>query len=118
MVLITPTADGLLVWRKFIDDSGQSGINCAIFRYERPGPAAPLASELLLDAMALAWRRWPGERLYSYINPRKIRSANPGACFKAAGWQLVRDAGGEPLLTKKRRLLILECLPGWIGGVQ
>jgi hypothetical protein len=117
MVLITPTGDGLLVWRKFIDDSGQTGVNCAIYRYERRAADAPLASLLLLDGMALAWRKWPGERFYTYINPRKVKSANPGYCFKAAGWSLVRGVDGKPVLTKRRRLLVLEAMPDALTGI-
>ena len=34
VVLRTEQADAIWVWRKFIDDSGQQGINCAVFRNE------------------------------------------------------------------------------------
>ena len=51
--------------------------------------------------MAAAWRRWPGARFYTYVNPRRVRSVNPGFCFKAAGWRLCG-------ITKTRRLLVLE----------
>src|SRR6185437_9114271 len=34
VVLRTERADALFVWRRFIDDSGQGGINCAVFRNE------------------------------------------------------------------------------------
>jgi hypothetical protein len=97
MALITPEADAIFVWRKFIDASGNKGINCAVFRNEGPR----LSSYLIREAMARARSRWPGERLYTYINPRKIRSVNPGCCFKKCGW---REAGR----TKKRNLIVLE----------
>lgn len=98
MVLITPGLDALFVWRKFKDDSGQQGINCAVFRNE----SDRLASELILEAEAFAWRRWPSEtRLYTYVNDRKIRSRNPGYCFIRAGW---KRCG----ITKWNRLLIFE----------
>jgi hypothetical protein len=32
LVLRTRDADAIFAWRKFIDDSGQTGINCAVFR--------------------------------------------------------------------------------------
>ncbi len=83
MVLITPDALALFIWRKFISDDNQEGINCAVFRNEGPR----LSSWLILDAERLAWERWPQERLYTYINPRKIRSINPGCCFLKAGWK-------------------------------
>lgn len=101
-VLITENCAALFVWRKFIDDSGQQGINCAIFRNEGGG----LSSSLILDAEEIAWRKWPRERLYTYVNAKKIRSTNPGACFKIAGW---RECG----ITKRRKLVILEKLYEW-----
>jgi hypothetical protein len=100
MVLLTGDCQALFVWRKFIDGGGQRGVNCALFRNE----GLWLSSTLILEAEDLAWARWPGERLYTYVNPRKVRSANPGYCFKAAGWRLCG-------VTKSRRLLILEKLP-------
>jgi hypothetical protein len=97
LVLLTPCLRALFVWRKFRSLDLQSGVNCAIFRNEGAG----LSSDLILEAEARAWRRWPGERLYTYVNPRAVKSANPGFCFKAAGWSLCG-------ITKERRLLILE----------
>lgn len=100
MVLLTPCARALFVWRKFISKDQQDGVNCAIFRNEGAG----LSSELIRAAMALAWCRWPAERFYTYVNPRRVRSANPGYCFKQAGWRLCG-------VTKTRKLLVLEVLP-------
>jgi hypothetical protein len=98
MVLVSEDADALLVWRKFIDASGNQGVNCAIFRNEGP----VLSSTLIREADALAWARWPGQRLYTYVNPRAVRG--DGACFKHAGW---RRCGR----TAKRRYVVLEHLP-------
>lgn len=97
MVLTTPCRRALFVWRKFISADGQQGINCAIFRNEGAG----LSSDLIRQADALADDRWPGERHFTYVNPRKIRSSNPGFCFISAGW---RKCG----ITKKRKYTILE----------
>jgi len=83
MVLLTPDNKALFVWRKFIDKSGQQGVNCAVFRNEG-NPI--LSSSLIKEAVKLARKRWPHERFYTYINPKKIKSTNPGYCFKAAGW--------------------------------
>lgn len=99
MVLLTQDCRALFVWKKFIDKSGQQGINCAIFRNE----GDILSSELILEAEGLARQRWPGQRLYTYVNQRKIKSPNPGYCFKAAGWQYAGQ-------TKSKRLHILEKL--------
>lgn len=105
MVLLHAAADALCVWRKFISDAGQSGVNCAVYRNESPSRA----NDLLRAAMALAWARWPGERFYTYVDPAGVppitRASRPtwGHCFYQAGW---RFAG----LTKKR-LHILEAFP-------
>lgn len=32
-------------------------------------------------------KKWPGERFYTYVNPKKVKSTNPGYCFMAAGWK-------------------------------
>ena len=100
MVLLTADCRALFVWRRFIDDSGQQGVNCAVFRNE----GDELSSRLILEAEQLAWQRWPGERLYTYVDPRKVASANPGYCFLKAGW---RRCG----YTKRHKLLILEKPP-------
>lgn len=100
-VLLTDDGAALFVWRKFVDDSGQTGVNCAIFRNEGP----VLSSDLIREAMAIAWQRWPGQRFYTYVDERKVRSANPGYCFKMAGWRVCGRS-------KSRDLLILEALPG------
>lgn len=100
MVLMTADSRALFVWRKFIDKSGQSGINCAVFRNE----GDQLSSALILEAEQMAWTRWPGERLYTYVNARRIKSPNPGYCFKKAGWNVCGK-------TKSRGLVILEKTP-------
>lgn len=100
MVLLTPCAKAMFVWRKFICADGQQGVNCAVFRNEGAG----LSSDLIREAVRLAWERWPGERLYTYVNSRKVRSQNPGCCFLKAGW---RKCGQ----TKWNKLLVLELLP-------
>ena len=103
MVLLTPCARALFVWRRFISKdttTGRDDVNCAVFRNEGAG----LSSALITGAMSLAWQRWPGRRLYTYVNPRRVRSQNPGFCFISAGW---RRCG----VTKTRRLVILEVLP-------
>ncbi len=100
MVLLTACASALFVWRRFRSLDGQTGVNCAIFRNEGAG----LSSELIIAADLAAWQRWPGERHYSYVNPRRVRSSNPGFCFLKAGW---RKCG----VSKCRNLTILEILP-------
>ena len=85
MVLLTPEIDALFVWQvsTVIRLDGQKGVRCSVFRNE--GPLR--SSDLILEAEELAWRRWPGERLFTYVWPAKVKSVNPGYCFKMAGWR-------------------------------
>ncbi|HEX8184350.1 MAG TPA: hypothetical protein VF747_06355 [Blastocatellia bacterium] len=99
-VLLTAACDALFVWRKFISDDGQQGINCAVFRNE----GQILSSTLILEACELAWEKWPNQRLYTYVNPRKIRSTNPGYYFLKAGFV---KCG----VSKRSKLVILERYP-------
>ena len=95
MVLRTAACDAIFVWRKFISMDDQTGVNCAVFRNEGP----MRSSDLIRSAMDMAWRRWPQQRFYTYVNSSRIRSANPGYCFKAAGWRKVGET--------KKKLVIL-----------
>lgn len=96
IVLRTGDGDAMFVWRNFIDASGEEGVNCAVFRNESPH----LSSELIQQADAIADFVWPGERHYTYVNQKAVRSRNPGFCFVAAGWRRCgRTKGG---------LLVLE----------
>ena len=97
MVLRTPDGQALWVWRKFISGDGQRGLNCSVFRNE----SGALSSMLILAAEDMAWRRWPKQRCFTYVNAKKIKSNNPGYCFEKAGW---RKCG----VTKWNKLIILE----------
>ncbi len=102
LVLLTPDARALFVWRKFKSDAGEIGVNCAVFRNERT--TAGRSSDLILAAKEIAWQRWPGERLYTYVDPSKVRhKRDPGRCFLRAGFKVCG-------LTKSGKL-ILEAFP-------
>ena len=75
----------------------QYGVMCSIFRNE----STVLSSLLIEEACQLAWQRWPGKRLFTYVWDTKVKSVNPGYCFKVAGFKTCgRNADG--------RLSILE----------
>ena len=97
IVLLTEALNALFVWRKFKCADGQQGVNCAVFRNE----SDVQSSELIMEAEKVAWHRWPGERLFTYVNARKVKSQNPGYCFMRAGWQKVG-------ITKWNKLVILK----------
>lgn len=82
--------------------NGLDGWTCTIFRNE----GLTLSSELILDA-----ERAFGEFGYNigpdgfltYVWDCKVASANPGFCFKCAGWSSVgRSADGRKTLLQKR----------------
>ena len=77
---------------------GQSGVNCAIFRNE----SARKASEIILEAEDWAQRKWGRQRLYTYVDPRKVKGNPPGNCFLRAGWRFMRlSKSGQHLLAKE-----------------
>lgn len=113
MVLLTQDCQALWVWRRRPEglavnprgyDDGQRGVMCSVFRNEGP----LLSSDLVAEASALAWDRWPGKRLFTYVDGGKTAGRrgkrNPaGYCFRAAGWE---ECG-----VTKGGLVILEKLP-------
>jgi hypothetical protein len=101
LVLRNAEASVLFVWmfpdpQYRMDD--QTGYNCAIFRNESPR----LSSEIILEAEGMAFEKWGPARMYTYIDPAKVKSRNPGYCFKVAGWRFVRvTPSGKHLLVKE-----------------
>jgi hypothetical protein len=104
MLLLTVTCDALFGWQysTIPRSNGEEGVNCTVFRNE----GSVRSSDLIREACALAWQRWTGARLFTYVNPKAVRSSNPGYCFLRAGW---RKCG----VTKWNKLLILEMKPEW-----
>lgn len=91
----------LFVWmfpRPELRMDGQVGYNNAIFRNE----SSRLSSDIILEAEQAAIAKWGPNRAYTYIDPRKVRSVNPGCCFKKAGWIHEKTTGdGKHLLVKQ-----------------
>jgi hypothetical protein len=84
---------------------GQTGYNCAIFRNE----SRRRSSDIILECEAIAVDRWGPNRMYTYVNPEKIRSANPGYCFKQAGWVNARNGDGSIRVSKTGQHLLEKC---------
>ena len=100
IVLLTEDEKALFVWHynsvKRWDK--QTGVNCSIFRNE----SKYLSSFLILEAEKWVLEKWPEcERLFTYVDSGKIKSENPGFCFKKAGW---KPCG----ISKVNKLHILE----------
>lgn len=85
--------------------NGLDGWTCTIFR--NTGPV--LSSELILDAeKALEGRTVGPDGLLTYVWDRKVRSINPGCCFKKAGYRAVGRSAD------KRKTLLQK--PAWPSG--
>lgn len=104
ILLIGTDGKAIFAWKKQkYSQNGQAGINCTIFRNEHDAEEKFYlqSSDMILQAEEIAWARWPGERLFTYVAPGKIKSTNPGCCYKKAGW---KKCG----ITKARKYLIFE----------
>lgn len=82
--------------------NGLDGWTCTIFRNEGPR----LSSELVLAAeeflVGLAVTIGP-DGLLTYVWDNRIKSLNPGCCFKKAGWRRIgRSADGRKTLLQKK----------------
>ncbi len=89
IVLLTAAADALFVWRfQQIRDDQQVGVNCSVFRNE----GIVRSSQLITEACEVAWDKWPGERLFTFIDPAKVKPTirrgeqTWGFCYRKAGW--------------------------------
>ncbi len=94
VVLRNPEGTWLFVWQKSkyrLDN--QTGWNCSIFRNE----SKRLSSEIISKC-----EEFVEGRKYTFINPHKIKSSNPGCCFKKAGWKRKGTTqGGLIILVKE-----------------
>lgn len=108
IVLLAHTLDAVFGWWRPHPASGLQSMNkldgwtCTIFRNE----GQTLSSLLILDAELVFAEQGLDvgpDGLLTYVHPRKIRSTNPGCCFKHAGYRhegySVRDK--KPLLRKR-----------------
>lgn len=120
--IVLLTFDGLAVfgwWRPHPNAgikqmNGLDGWTCTIFR--NLGPT--LSSELILDAeLALAGRECGPDGLLTYVCDGKIRSPNPGYCFKMAGYRVSgRSADRKKTLLQKAfspPAALVPALPLW-----
>jgi hypothetical protein len=76
----------------------QTGYYCSIFRNE----SERKSSEIILECEEIALKRWGPGRMYTFIDPTKIKSCNPGYCFKVAGWKFKGlTKSGKHILVKE-----------------
>jgi hypothetical protein len=90
LVLVSPCERALWVTRCNTDRGNADGLDCYRCMYFR-NEGAGLSSTLIRDAMELTERLWgppPPDGWVTWVDASKVASANPGYCFKLAGWQL------------------------------
>lgn len=87
LVLRTLEGDALWVTWSGIRDDEQVAWECTIFRNE----SKRLSSDLVREAIEVTLREWgqpPPDGFITYVQEARIRSSNPGFCFKQAGWKV------------------------------
>ena len=74
-----------------------------------------LSSSLIREALAMTYEIWaqrygalPAERLRTEVDTKRIRSTNPGYCYKVAGWVPDRVVGGKLYLWAPERAVATE----------
>jgi hypothetical protein len=87
--------------------NGLDSWTCSIFRNE----SSVLSSTMILEAERFVTECGP-DGLLTYVWDAKIRSSNPGACFKAAGWRRIgKSADGKKTLLWKAPTWIPKTSP-------
>lgn len=98
LVLLTDAADAVWVsswpYAAYVRHAWGGAWVCSIFRNEGP----LLSSTLIRQAVAATCWRWPEPPplgMITFVDASKVRSTNPGACYKHAGFRVVgRTKGG------------------------
>ena len=111
LVLLTEPADALWItsypYPEFVKHQWAGALICSCFRNE----SEHLSSDLITEAVAAT--RWyaqqqpnwdlPALGMITFVDALKIRSVNPGYCYKMAGFQKVGSTKGG--------LIALQMLP-------
>lgn len=107
LILATSERDAVFGWWRPHPGSGLKAMNgldgwtCTIFRNESDA----LSSALILEAEFALWsikETCGPDGMLTYVYDSKIRSVNPGYCFKKAGWRAMgRSADKRKTLLQK-----------------
>ena len=106
LCLVTAKGDAVFGWHRphpdsgLVSMSGLDGWTCTIFRNE----SRHLSSHLILEAEVVLASRYDcgPDGLITYVWDCKVRSCNPGFCFKRAGWATFgRSKDGKKSLLRK-----------------
>ena len=106
IVLLTQERDAVWVssypYAEYVKHQWAGAWICSLFRNE----SAHLSSGLIQQAVAVTRGIWgipPELGIITFVDPTKIRSTNPGYCYKQAGWQHIGQTKGG--------LVALQLLP-------
>ena len=98
LILSTPCRRFLIIFRVSKRPiAGQMGIYLTLCR----NTSKIKTSALIRAALELAWQRWPGKDVFTFVNQRKVRSAVPGYCFRRAGFRRVGQTKGGLLIFRR-----------------
>ena len=106
LVLLTADSRAVFAWQRNVGAprlDHQEGVCCTLFRNE----GSSLSSVLIREADAIADRRWPGARHFTYVDAdatktRRSRTAGPGHCFVMAGWRRTEHVSTRGLVLLER----------------
>lgn len=106
LLLVTPLGEA--TWG-VVENNWRGELRWRVSIFRNEAPARYLSSDLVREGTQRTRRFWrdnyggePAAPLRTEVDPRRVRSTNPGYCFIKAGWRVVaRDVG-------KRRLVVLE----------
>ncbi len=108
IVLLTSSHDALWVsswpFAEYVKHQWAGAWVCSLFRNEAPDHY--LSSELIRQAVAVTRSTWgtpPPLGMVTFVNTAKVRSVNPGYCYKQAGFHRVGFTKGG--------LVVLQLLP-------
>lgn len=123
LILVTEPRDALFGWWRphprsgLISMSGLDGWTCSIFRNtsQLRSSGLVLVAEQELVARELDLGPCGKDGLLTYVWDRKVRSSNPGACFKSAGY-VVHPT--KPRSADKKKTLLWKpyCMAGINAG--
>jgi len=118
LVLRNTAGTVLFVWmhQQYRRDGLIGGYHCTLFRNE----SNRLSSKIILEAEKLAVRKWGFQpvftRFFTYVDPHRIKSQNPGCCFLKAGWRRIGvSKSGKIILDKAVTNKLLE-ERGYVSG--
>jgi hypothetical protein len=89
IVLLTEKEDALWVtsWQKYAFHSWPGAWVNSYFRNE----SKHLSSEMIRQAVSVTRYFWtaPALGMITFVDPRKVRSCNPGCCYRIAGFRRI-----------------------------